>query len=68
MKPLALLLIVLGLLGIIWGGFSFTRKEKIIDLGSVEVRRDKKTSVPIPPLLGLASVGVGLALLTRGKT
>jgi hypothetical protein len=68
MKAAALLLIVVGLLGIIWGGFSYTRSEKIIDLGSVEVRRDKKTSVPIPPLLGLASVGVGLALLTRSKS
>jgi hypothetical protein len=67
MKTVALILIVLGLLGIVWGGISFTRSEKIVDLGSVEIRRDKKTKIPIPPILGIAGVAVGLILLTRGK-
>ena len=69
MKPAAivgLVLIVLGVIGFALGGFSFTRKEKVLDLGPVEATADKKESVPIPPVLaGLALVG-GVVLLVVG--
>ncbi len=67
MKALAIGLIVLGSLGLLWGGFTWTRSEKIVDIGPIEVSRDKKSNIPIPPLLGLAGVAAGVILLTRGK-
>jgi hypothetical protein len=66
-KALAIGLIVLGSLGLLWGGFTWTRSEKIVDIGPIEVSRDKKSNIPIPPLLGLAGVAAGVILLTRGK-
>ncbi len=70
MRPAAvvgLVLLVLGVLGLALGGFSFTRKEKVLDLGPVEATADKKESVPIPPVLaGLALVG-GVVLLVGGS-
>ena len=63
MKVIAITLIVLGLVGILWGGFSFTRKEKVVDLGSIEIFRDKKTSVPIPPVAGAIAILAGGAML-----
>jgi len=68
MKPLAVALIVLGLLGIVWGGISYTRSEKVVDLGPVEVRKDKTTNIPIPPVLGLVGLGAGIFLLVREKS
>ena len=69
MRPAAivgLVLIVLGVLGFALGGFSFTRKDKVLDLGPIEATADKKESVPIPPILaGLAVVG-GVVLLVAG--
>ena len=69
MRPAAivgLVLIVLGVIGFALGGFSFTRKEKVLDVGPVEATADKKESVPIPPVLaGLALVG-GVVLLVVG--
>ena len=69
MKPAAivgLILIVLGVIGFAMGGFSFTHKEKVVDLGPIEASADKKESVPIPPVLaGLALVG-GVVLLVAG--
>ena len=70
MKPAAivgLVLIVLGVLGFALGGFSFTRKDKVLDVGPIEATADKKESVPIPPVLaGLALVG-GVVLLVAGS-
>lgn len=70
MRPAAvvgLVLVVLGVLGFALGGLSFTRKEKLLDIGPVEATADKKESVPIPPVLaGLALVG-GAVLLVVGS-
>lgn len=61
MKPamiVGILLIVLGIVGFALGGFSFTQKEKVLDLGPIEATAEDKERVPIPPLLaGLALVG-----------
>ena len=67
MKILAITLIVLGCLGMVWGGISWTQSEKIVDLGPLEVRKDKQSNIPIPPLLGLAGVAAGIVLLSRAK-
>lgn len=67
MKILAVALIVLGSLGLLWGGVSWTQSEKVVDLGPLEVRKDKHRNIPIPPLLGLAGVAAGIVLLSRSK-
>ena len=51
MKPLGLLLIALGLIGLLYGGFSWTRKDKVVDAGPIEITADKHESLPIPPLV-----------------
>ena len=67
MRALAIVLIVLGCLGLLWGGINFTRSEKVVDLGPIEIRKDTKSNIPIPPILGLVGVAAGLVLLTRSK-
>jgi hypothetical protein len=66
MKPgaiVGMILIVLGVIGFALGGFSFTRKEKVLDVGPIEATADDKETVAIPPLLaGLALAG-GIALV-----
>jgi hypothetical protein len=61
MKPatiIGIILIVLGVVGFALGGFSFTQKEKVLDVGPIEATAEDKETVPIPPLLaGLALVG-----------
>jgi drug/metabolite transporter (DMT)-like permease len=61
MKPgtiIGIILIVIGVVGFALGGFSFTKKEKVLDVGPIEATADDKKTVPIPPLLaGLALAG-----------
>jgi LPXTG-motif cell wall-anchored protein len=63
MKILAIVLIVLGAISLAYGGISYTRKEKVIDIGPIQATRTRHETIPLPPLLGgLALVG-GIALL-----
>ncbi len=52
MKVFGVVLIVLGLIGVAYGGFKWTHQEKVVDLGPVEVTHDKTERVPIPPIAG----------------
>jgi drug/metabolite transporter (DMT)-like permease len=72
MKPgtiIGIILIVLGVVGFALGGFSFTEKEKVLDVGPIEATAEDKETVPIPPLLaGLALVsGVVLVAVSARK-
>jgi uncharacterized membrane protein YidH (DUF202 family) len=60
------LLIILGIAGLAFGGFSFTHKEKVLDLGPIEASADKKESLPIPPILGALVIVGGVVLLATG--
>jgi hypothetical protein len=66
-KTIGFVLIVLGLIGIAWGGFTFTTKEKVVDLGPIEATRDKKHTVPLPPIAGVVALVGGIALVASGK-
>ena len=55
-KILGLVLIALGLLGFAWGGFTYTTKEKVVDLGPIHATRDKTHSVPLPPIAGAVAL------------
>ena len=66
-KILGIVLIVVGLVGLAWGGFSFTTREKVVDIGPIHATRDKNHSVPLPPIAGALSLVGGIALLVVGK-
>jgi len=66
MKPavvVGVLLIILGIAGLAFGGFSFTHKEKVLDFGPIQASADKKESLPIPPILGALAIVGGVVLV-----
>ena len=62
MRIVGILLIVLGLGGLAYGGISWTRKDKVVDIGPVEVTRNKIESLPLPSVAGGACLIAGVAL------
>lgn len=67
-KTLGVVLIVLGLFGLAWGGFTYTTREKVVNIGPIHATRDKTHSVPLPPIAGAVALVGGIVLLvTRGK-
>lgn len=68
MKLLGGILIVLGIVALLYGGFSYTKKEKVVDMGPVQVTADEKKTVPISPIVGILALGAGLVLVLRRDT
>jgi hypothetical protein len=66
-RTIGIVLIALGLIGIVWGGFNYTTREKVVDIGSLHASRDKTHTVPLPPIVGGVALIGGLALLVVGK-
>lgn len=66
-KMLGIVLVVVGLIGLAWGGFSYTTREKVADIGPIHASRDKTHSVPLPPIAGAFALVGGVALLMAGK-
>lgn len=60
---LGLLLIIGGILGLIYGGFSYTEEKHDVDLGPVELKVTEKERVNVPLWVGVLAVGAGAALL-----
>ena len=68
-KTLGMILIVLGLLGLAWGGFTYTTREKVVDIGPIHATRDQTHTVLLPPIAGaLALVGGIVLLLVKPKS
>jgi hypothetical protein len=74
MKPatiVGILLIILGVIALAYGGFSYTTQErkKVIDLGPLQVDAtvQKERSVPLPPILGVAALAGGVVLVIVGN-
>ncbi len=66
-KTLGVILIVLGLFGLAWGGFTYTTREKVVDIGPIHATRDQKHSVPLPPIAGAVALVGGVVLLIAGR-
>ena len=66
-KTIGAILIVLGLLGLAWGGFTYTTREKLVDIGPIHATREKTHNVPVPPIAGALALIGGIALLAIGR-
>jgi hypothetical protein len=66
-KIFGMILIALGLFGLAWGGFTYTTREKVVDIGPIHATRDETHTVPLPPIAGALALVGGIALLVMGK-
>lgn len=67
MKAAALILIVLGILGLVYGGFSYTDETHEAKLGPIEFSVKDRKTVNIPVWLGIGAIVVGGAMLLGSK-
>jgi hypothetical protein len=63
MKLVGVLLIVLGIAALVYGGFTYTTEKKAVDLGPIQIEQKERNSIPLPPLLGAPAIVCGQALL-----
>ena len=65
-KLAGVVLIVAGVLGLLYGGFSFTRETHDVKIGPIEFSVKEKESVNVPIWAGVAAIAAGAALLIFG--
>lgn len=66
LKLVAILLIVGGVLGLTYGGFSYTKDTTAVKLGPLELSVQEKETVNVPLWVGTAAIAAGGLLLVIG--
>jgi uncharacterized membrane protein YidH (DUF202 family) len=67
MKLIGVLLIVFGVVALVTGGLRYTTREKVLDIGPVEATTEEDKMIPLSPVVGLASIAAGVALVVVGS-
>ena len=70
MKSTAILGIVLAIIGVIslaYQGFTYTTQKKAVDLGPIEITKNEKHTIPLPPIIGIVALVGGIALFVTGN-
>lgn len=66
MKTTGIILLIVGLILTIFTSFKFFTKEKVVDLGKVEITTEKPHKVNWSPIIGIAIMGAGGIVLLLG--
>lgn len=67
MRLIGIVLIVLGVIGFVFGGISWTRDATVLDAGPIEIQAEKRESVPLTPVASGIAVLAGAVLVFAGK-
>ena len=67
MKILGIVLIVIGLFALAFGGISWTKKEKVLDMGPIQAETHTRETLPLPPIFGAVAVVAGIVLVVVDK-
>lgn len=63
----SIILIIVGIMAFGYQGFTYTTREKVIDIGSLDVSVAKKKTIPIPPIVGGIALVGGIVLMVMGR-
>ncbi|GAB6272457.1 membrane protein [Smithella sp. F21] len=69
MRPkiiIAIILIALGIAALAYQGITYTTREKVVDLGPIQMTAEKSKTIPLPPILGAIAIAGGIVLLVVG--
>ncbi len=66
-KIIGVLLIVAGTLGLIYGGFSYTKEKHDVKLGPLQFSVAEKETVNVPVWAGAGAIAVGVILILIGR-
>ena len=64
---LAIILIAVGVIAFAYQGITYTTREKVIDLGPLQMTAEKTKTFPLPPIVGAIALVGGIVLLVMGS-
>jgi uncharacterized membrane protein YidH (DUF202 family) len=66
-RTIGIVLLIVGIAMVIWGGFTYTKKEKIVDAGPIQISADRQKTVNWPPYAGVILMIGGIVLIATAK-
>jgi len=66
-KSIGLFLLIIGAIMLIWTGFNYTQREKVLDAGPIKISAERQKSVNWPPYAGGILAVCGIIVLTTSK-
>ena len=64
---LGIVLIVVGIIAFVYQGITYTTREKVVDLGPIQMTADRSRTIPLTPVVGAIALVGGIALLVTGS-
>ncbi len=64
---IGIILIVIGIIALAYQGITYTTREKVVDIGPLQVTADKTKTLPLPPIVGGIALVGGIVLLVMGN-
>lgn len=64
---LGIVLIIIGIVALGYQGFSYTKREKVAEIGNIQISADTQKTVYFPPILGGISLVAGIVLVVVGQ-
>jgi hypothetical protein len=64
---IAIILIVLGIAAFVYQGITYTTREKVVDIGPIQMSADTTKTIPLSPILGGIALVGGIVLLVVGS-
>lgn len=62
-RVVGIVLVIVGIVALIWGGVFWTERDTVLDAGPLEVTTERREGVSLPPILGIIALVGGIALL-----
>lgn len=66
MRIAGIILIILGIIGLVYGGITYTRRRDTVSIGPITATVNQRETVPIPPVAGAIALVVGIGLVVAG--
>jgi hypothetical protein len=64
---LGIILIAVGIIAFAYQGITYTTREKVVDLGPIQMTADRSRTIPLTPVVGAIALVGGIALLVTGS-
>jgi uncharacterized membrane protein len=63
---IGIILIVIGIIALAYQGITYTTREKVVDIGPIQMTADKTKTIPLPPIVGGIALLGGIVLVVVG--
>jgi hypothetical protein len=65
-KLIGFILIAFGIFALVMGGIRYTDRDKVLDIGPIEAQVEHHKTIPLSPIVGIAALAGGVALVVAG--